>query len=473
MSTISVNKQRRTLLQSIATLSLVPLLPPVALGRLEDRRIIVVGAGLAGLAAARVLSAQGVDVIVLEARQRVGGRVYTLDSVSGHPEAGANVLGSSYGRVIDSARAGNVALHPVPRGGATGFAIGGQRILAAEWENSPANPLSGPLRRLSPSALLGAALRDNPLRASTDWQNPVFANLDVPADAYLRVLGFDDAAIALIDANNSYGNRIGDTSMVSFLRVGSNFARGAAMGQPPLEAEGGNSRLPEALASALGDRVKRGVDITSVRTVSEGLRLEDSNGQSYEADALILALPIPALRRLELPPLSDLQREGIDQIEYNKVTQVHLLVDTPSTSEQGPGSWWTDGPVGRLFLREGTDGEPGNLTVWINGDDCDKLRDLSTEEAGEQVRRQVETLLPEAAGSLSVSAVVRWADDPFAGGSWAVWAPGQIGRYLDALQTPVGNIFFAGEHLARANPGMEGAMESGERAALEALRVIL
>ena len=465
--------RRRTLLQGLAALGLAPLLPPLALGNLADRKVIVVGAGLAGLAAARLLASQQVDVQVFEARTRVGGRVYTLADVPGRPEAGANVIGASYGRVINAAKAAKVSLRSPPRSPATGFVIDGQRILAEEWENSPANPLSGDLRQLPPPGLLGTALRENPMQASTDWQHPAFTGLDVPADDFLRGLGFDTAAISLISANNSYGNRIHDTSMLSLMRVGGNFARAAAMAQPPLEAEGGNSRVTDALAATLGHRVMTGRQIVGVQRLSDGLQIQDQGGMSFAADAVVLALPVPALRRLELPRLPELQREGIAQLEYHKVTQVHLLVHAPYTRPELPGSWWTNGPLGRLFLRQSTGEGPGNLTVWINGDDCDALRDLPAEEAGERIRRQVENLLPEARGNLSVAAVVRWANDPLAGGSWVVWAPGQIGRYLAALQTPHQRLFFAGEHLSRANPGMEGAMESGERAALEVLRVLL
>ncbi len=465
-----ISQRRRTLLKYLAGVSLAPALPPLAWGDLKDRRVIVVGAGLAGLAAARLLHRQGVDVQVLEARDRVGGRVNTLDHVVGHPEGGANVIGPNYGRVIDAAKSLGVALRPTPRGGSTGFLINGQRVLAEEWADSDANPLSDPLRNLPPSRLLGAALRNNPLKGSTDWQSPRLSKFDVAADEYLEGLDFDEAAIRLVSANNSYGNRIGDTSMLSFLRVGNNFGRALAMGQPLYEASAGNSRIPEALAAALGDRVQAGVDLRRVTQRDGEVHLEDSRGRQYSADAAILAVPVPALARMEIGALTGRQREAVAALEYNKVTQVHLLVSTPYVREKVPGSWWTDGSLGRLFLRPSKGSDPDNLTVWINGDDCDALASLSDAEVTARVIRDIEAALPEARGFLNPGAVVRWANDPLAGGAWAVWAPGQIGRYFEALQRPVGRLHFAGEHSARANPGMEGAMESGERAALEVLR---
>jgi monoamine oxidase len=436
--------------------------------------VIVVGAGLAGLAAARLLHRQGVEVLVLEARDRVGGRVNTLDELSGHPEGGANVIGPNYGRVINAAREGGVELHTPPRAGKTGFIINGERILPDEWSTSPSNPLEGRMRELTPDRLLGSALRNNPLSTSTDWLSPRMAAYDVGADRYLGDLGYSEAAIALVAANNSYGNSIQDTSMLSLLRVGNNFARARDMRQPVYEAAAGNLRIPEAIARTLNNRIRFNVDVTRVVRSGGEIVVHDQQGQQHHADALVLALPLPALRPIQIDAMGDVQREAIAAVNYHKVTQVHLLVSQPYWDETLPGSWWTNGPLGRLFLRpSAAPGKPANLTVWINGGDCDRLAGMSEAEAGDTVRREVEAVLPEARGLLTVGKILRWGDDPLAGGSWAVWSPGQIGRYFELVQQPLGRIFFAGEHTARANPGMEGAMESGERAALDVLRTLL
>ena len=139
-----------------------------------------------------------------------------------------------------------------------------------------------------------------------------------------------------------------------------------------------------------------------------------------------------------------------------------------------PASWWTNGPVGRIFTQAvGDDSGRYNLTVWINGDSCDELDAMGEEAAGEHVLAKFQSLFPAASGRVSVGAVKSWALDPFSQGAWAVWKPGQIGSVPDLLQQPTGRIFFAGEHLGVSNPGMEGAMESGEQAALDVMRRLL
>ena len=79
-------------------------------------------------------------------------------------------------------------------------------------------------------------------------------------------------------------------------------------------------------------------------------------------------------------------------------------------------------------------------------------------------------LLPAARGKVSLGRMVSWRNDPHSRGAWALWRPGDIGRFGDGLARPHGRVFFAGEHTAFANAGMEAAMESGERAVLEIMR---
>lgn len=463
---------RRQLLRGMtagAVMGASPLLKAAS-----SSRVIVVGAGLAGLAAARLLESQGVDVQVFEARERVGGRVNTLDGVAGHPEGGANVIGPNYGRVIDAAKTGDIVLRPAARGGETGLIIRGQRLRAQDWPESPLNTTQGPLHALPPPRLIGPALRNNPLQHSTDWYQPKMATFDVSAAVYLRDQGYGHQALALVDANNSYGNSLADTSMLSLFRVGNNFARAGTMRQPALVVSAGNSRIPEAIAAVLRRPVSIATDIREVRQSASGATAVDATGREHHADRIILALPVPALRRMTVQGLHANQRDAQRELEYHKITQVHFLVNGEYWNQELPGLWWTDGSLGRLFLSPASSGDaPHNLTVWINGEHCERFSGRSHEEISAIVRREIEAVLPETKGLLEPAAVVDWGNDIYAGGSWAVWRPGQLGAYFMALQTATGRVHFAGEHTGRANPGMEGAMESGERAALEVLRELV
>ena len=89
-----------------------------------------------------------------------------------------------------------------------------------------------------------------------------------------------------------------------------------------------------------------------------------------------------------------------------------------------------------------------------------------------EIMKQLYALVPDARGAVSVGDVVRWSTDPYAGGVWSLWRPGQAAEAHAALRAPLGRAFFAGEHTAVSYRGMEGAMESGERAALEVARML-
>lgn len=459
--------RRRLLAVATAAALARPVLAPAS----PAREVLVLGAGLAGLAAATLLSSQGYRVTVFEARQRVGGRVRTLDAIPGHPEGGANVIGPNYGRVLDAAGRLAVSLRVPPPNLPGGYAIGGHKVGSEDWADSPHNPLAGRLRAVPAPRLLGPALRDNPLAAGPDWCSGRHAALDVPATAYLAARGYDAAALALIDANNSYGNRLADTSMLSFLRVGANFSRAVAMAQPVREVAAGNMRLPEALAAGLPVPPVLGARAVAVREERDGVAVTLADGRTAQGDALVCALPVPALRELRFEPVRPAaQREAFAAIRYHKVVQGHFFVREPYWDAVGePAGWWTDGPLGRVFVREVPGGDGYNLTAWINGDSCDRYTGDEDQAAG-RLAADFFRFNPAAVGSAELRALVRWNEEPLSGGSWALWGPGQVGRYFEALQAAGDRLFFAGEHTARANPGMEGAMESGERAALSVMR---
>ena len=122
----------------------------------QDAHVVVIGAGLSGLYAASLLESRGIQVTVLEARERVGGRVLTLDQVPGRPEAGANVIGPNYGRVIHQCEQLGVEIAPPPRsGGASGLIIDGQKVSREEWPTSPLNTLPQEFREVPPDRLRG------------------------------------------------------------------------------------------------------------------------------------------------------------------------------------------------------------------------------------------------------------------------------------------------------------------------------
>jgi monoamine oxidase len=436
------------------------------------RKVLVVGAGLAGLNAALILERWGYEVEVVEARDRVGGRLWTLDHVPGSPEGGGNVIGANYGRVIHTANTLNVPLRTPPRTLPSDYDIGGQRIHREDWATSSYNPLPDGWRATPPGRLVGKLNDDNPLLKTRAWHDPGLMATDQPADRGLRALGFPEAAIHLINANNSYGNNLSDTSLMALYRVMGEFGRLSGPALAVMEATAGNMRLPEAMAAQLTQPVATGETVKAISQSGAGVQATLNSGRTTEADAALLALPVPALRQISLD-LPTSQQAAMAGVDYHKIVQLHCVVDAPFWEASGwGGSWWTDGLLGRIFTRPIPDSERYNMTIWINGDSCDLLNALDDEACTDTILQALWKLVPRAQDVTSVGQLVRWTNDPFAGGSSALWGPGRAGSAHAAIRAPAGRLFFAGEHTAEAYRGMEAAMESGERAALEIMRAL-
>ena len=116
-----------------------------------------------------------------------------------------------------------------------------------------------------------------------------------------------------------------------------------------------------------------------------------------------------------------------------------------------------------------TPAEVSSLTAWIRGHNAALLDQMPEADAKAAIIADIERLRPAAKGQLEIVEYKSWYRDPFSSGDWAVWQPGQIAGFANAVAQPNGRVHFCGEHTAVSNRGMEGAMESGERVALEVL----
>ena len=439
---------------------------------LSGRKVVVVGAGLSGLNAALILERWGFEVQVVEARERVGGRIWTLDALPGSPEGGGNVMGANYGRVLKAAHDLQVPLRSPPRTLPSDYFVDGQRIPRDDWASAEANPLPKAWRNIPPSRLMGKLNASNPLLQTRAWHDPTLMASDTSALSGLSALGFPDAAIRLIGANNSYGNNLDETSLMSLYRVMGEFGRLSGPALAVKEATKGNMRLPEAMARQLARPIEMGSPVTAVHQSSSVTRVTLASGETVDADAVIMTLPLPALRRIDMD-LPASQTTLLEAVDYHKVVQLHCIVEAPFWKSAGwGGSWWTDNLLGRIFTRPIPGTSRFNMTVWINGDDCDALNAMDEATCIDRISRALWDLMPDAREVTLVGQLVRWSNDPFAGGVWALWRPGQAATAHAALRAPAGRVFFAGEHTAEAYRGMEGAMESGERAALEVMRLL-
>jgi monoamine oxidase len=438
--------------------------------------VLVIGAGLAGLWAAITLQDADIPVTVLEAQQRVGGKILTFSNVPGMPEAGGQTMGPGYGRLINAAQRFGVKLvdmlPQLLRHGDTEFVLDGRVMPKKDWPASPRNPFPPELRSMMPWDYVPMVTeRANPIKEVDTWYEASNAVHDVSMYEFLRRQGATEAMIELAyDTNASYGTTAHD---ISALQMFFSSAWGKLQRQMTpaamFTAEGGNQRITDAMARALKQPVRLGSVVTGVMSTATGVTVHCADGSVHQAKAAICALPFSVTRQIRFDPvLSGVQAEAIKTLPHEDVVQIALVSKKPFWKDDGLSPMmWSDGLLARSFPVRNSADDVVSILVTVYSNKARILDRLGREAACRRVIAEIEAARPAARGQLRAAGYHSWGMDPYAAGDWAVFRPGTVTRFLPAMNKPHGRIHFCGEQTALANRGMEGAMESGERAALE------
>jgi len=457
-------------------------LPRAAAGR-APRRVIVVGAGLAGLGAAWELAQAGVDVTVLEARHEPGGRVRTLRAPFAdglYAETGALHIPDSHHLVRQYAeQLGLRLVAVVPRPPGELYYVRGRRIVVggdavASWPLD----LTPEERTLGLTGMwaryVDSALDDIGDPTTPGWPGPALARYDGMTMAeLLRARGASPDAVALLALGylDLGGDGIDTCSALSMLRD-----LALRRGNPRFWAVAeGNDRLPAAMAARLGGHIHYGQPVIRIepgeRTASVVTR-QDGGTRRWVADHVICTLPLPVLARLDVAPaFSATRRAAIAAIAATSVTRMFYQTRTRFWRDQRlPASAITDLPI--KWVVDATLMQPGKrgiLDAHLSGTDARRLAALSESERLRHVLAHLERVYPGVGAQVDAMAAMDWAADPWARGAYAWFRPGQLTALMRPLTGPEGCIHLAGEHLSSASGWMQGALESGLRAARDLL----
>ena len=442
---------------------------------------IVIGAGLAGLAAALRLKEAGCRVAVLEAKAQVGGRVRSLRRRGGVGEAGGTTIGAGYEAVIGTARRLGVALIDATPKLAffreQDLALNGELIRQSEWPSHPANPFPDADKAVPPWAYSRTLAARHALPAADAWRLPANAAADISMAEWMRGQGLAGAIALGYDLNASYGRHAGDVSaLMLFARAAFSIdqRRKAPAGVVGYTARDGVQRIPEAMAEALGEDVCCNTVVTALEDAGREVQVHCADGTVWRGAHAVCSVPFPALRSIRMePPLQGLQAEAVAELPSQPMTQLYFTCASPFWERDGySASLFTDSVAGMIAAeRLGHDArEVTGLTAWAMGRNAERLDALSEGDAARLVADELAQRRPAARGQLRCVGRQSWGADPFSGGGWAYFRPGQASRFGAAMGAPHGRVHFCGEHLARVNRGMEGAMESGQQAAAEVLR---
>jgi polyamine oxidase len=423
-------------------------------------RVVVVGAGIAGLTVANALTHGGVECVVVEARDRIGGRLHTVDLAGSPVDLGASWIHTPIGNPMRAfAEQSGVPCrnaNPLPELG--GFDCGeGRRLSAAEVDASLIIQFEA-----FPAAVDRLRGELGPDASAADGIEAFVAGAGLAPGPARRAR---QALYALIEAESA------DLAERQSLRwMWNEFEyEGHYFGDVP---DGGYRRLAEAMASGLDLRM--GVEVTDVVLSASGARVRAIDGTSEEGSHVVVAVPLGVLKRGAprfSPALPPGRLTAIERLGFGRYEKVALRFDEPFWRAAGV-------PHVMIFPRN-----PGHSTVWVIGQDAfdagpalvfqifhsatSHVLDATPDDAA----RWCLDMLAEAIGvpcpAPTAVAVSSWANDPYSGGGYTHIPPGSSPADADLLGEPIGGrLMFAGEHTQSARMAYaDGAMTSGIREA--------
>jgi monoamine oxidase len=450
--------------------------------------VVVVGAGLSGLSAARAIARAGHSVVVLEARERVGGRTWNRPITGGsYIDAGAEFVGPTQDRIKALAQAVGLETFPTYNTGSNVYWKDGKReTYAASGPTgiAPPDPAYLPdivqiVQRLNTMA--GEVDVEAPWEAkeALEWDSQTFytwlkaneANPDfirLASTATDAIFGQEPRDLSLLYAVFYMAASGDENNPGTFER---NFQ--TAGGAQEERIVGGTQQISLRVAAELGTSVVLKAPVQKITQTAKGVRVK-AKGGSVSAKLAIVAVPPALAARIEYEPLLPALRDQFTQrAPMGSYAKVDVVYPTPFWREEGltGQAVSVNGPVRVTFDSTPKEGSPGVLLGFIGGSDARKWYALPSAQRREAVLENFTNYFGAQARSPVQYIENGWAEERFSRGDpVAGLPPGVLLDFGTALRAPVGRVHWAGTETSDYWVGyMDGAVRAGERAAREVL----
>ena len=446
----------------------------------KPKKVLIVGAGVAGLVAGYELKRAGHIPVILEAQQRVGGRVYTLRQpfLEGlYADVGAMRIPRAHKLTLEYIDKFGLKTNDFTMDNPNAYIyIGGRKMRMAEANADPTllgfdvsekemGQTSGALwtRAIKP---LMDLLEQN---GDAAWDEIVAKYDKYSTREFLEMRGWSEGAIEMYGLIANQEAVMNSSFLEVFREDSGNFYTNM------LEIQGGTDRLPYAFLPELIDNIRFGAKMIAMdqSPTDVTVHYQTAGGRFKETgDFAIITVPFPVLRHIEvLKPFTRSKQRAIRELHYDASAKILFQCKRRFWEEDDGifgGGTITDLPIRNLYYpNHGREtGRGVILASYTWSEDAQRWGSLIHNDRVDQAVEDVAQIHPQILEAFEVGASWMWHHDEFAGGAFALFDPEQQTLLYEQIITPEGRIHFAGEHTSLHHAWIQGAIESGLREAI-------
>ncbi|MEO6696008.1 MAG: NAD(P)/FAD-dependent oxidoreductase [Ignavibacteria bacterium] len=428
---------------------------PFSLNFLQKPKVIILGAGLSGLAAAKLLTENGFDITILEARNRIGGRVFS-HTVDEDPklviELGAEWIGGSHDRLLSICKELDLKLN---NNQFNDRLIYDHKFFKPdEWDYSSEWRVK-----------FDKIIKD--YESYTEVDKKELDKMDWWRFLMNHDIAQKDLDIREYSDSTDFGESIRFVSAYAAL---AEYAESNSTNEMDYKVEGGNQKIAKAISEKIGkEKILMGHKVTSV-THNDKIKILCDNGLVFECDKLVCTLPTYSMSKIKWEPVLPKDKiDAINALQYCRINKSATIFKERFWKDEA-FSIVTD-TFSHYFYHASKNQKTskGVLISYSVGDKADILSSQNKNARKAIVAESLKDAFGDVRPFISDNVNYYWGNDEFTKGAYALYGKDQWFTLMPVLREKFNNIFFAGEHTADWQGFMEGAIVSGEDAAAELL----